>query len=625
MATVPDLLQSCLIQFSSLITSDGLARHILEVPLQAWRDELGRLRVWAADIAQTGQSSLDYSLRDASHIKVQILSLLGRVKDLLLDLIEVLEEDADTENQYPREGVEGIGDYPEYDDSITEIQQIYQGLLEAITHLYQMSMMIPQPAHHDRLLGTRKVDAEPFILWAKQHTSNKYPHADEMVIDRLSSMMARQRAILKYRERHHAKSSHYIDLEEEKSTMLPEHPVKDVYKETNEPDDMVSEDGVSETSYNGTLSKGPDGCTKIPPIPPKACGQNYFKCPYCFYTITVRDDRAWAQHILRDLMPYVCVFPDCSTPNRLYESCRQWYAHVQQTHPIPDIYKCPICNQEHLPSVEFQQHVAGHLQELALFYLPRATPEDNESPETRQKEEVQRMNAEQRWRLNRLEQAEKRDTKKEMPKAKSRKGKSKASLEMEEDELDNLTRDINENDTRKSHGVVDNSKKKITKGAAVEEWGPQEHNKQKKKEFRDHLSSMGYSEEEIELIMKKKKKEKKAKKEKKEKKKEETNPTWIRVHHKHLLPETLIAYNLPWDWDEHNHNYIVIKKLITEDFQEDLFSHTRRIREEKVVTQTSHSMTEFKGDDRNKEKMSLARKTSPDDASRIRAMMATLT
>jgi hypothetical protein len=34
-------------------------------------------------------------------IKDQILSLLGRVKELLLDLTEVLEEDADAEKQYP--------------------------------------------------------------------------------------------------------------------------------------------------------------------------------------------------------------------------------------------------------------------------------------------------------------------------------------------------------------------------------------------------------------------------------------------------------------------------------------------------------------------------------------------
>ncbi|KAL3430184.1 hypothetical protein BDV09DRAFT_179028 [Aspergillus tetrazonus] len=26
--------------------------------------------------------------------------------------------------------------------------------------------------------------------------------------------------------------------------------------------------------------------------------------------------------------------------------------------------------------------------------------------------------------------------------------------------------------------------------------------------------------------------------------------TWIKVHRRHLLPDTLVAYRLPWDWDE---------------------------------------------------------------------------
>ena len=52
-----------------------------EVSAASWRDELGRLRVWAANIGahQTGQSSLDFRLRDASHISKQVTKLL---KDL---------------------------------------------------------------------------------------------------------------------------------------------------------------------------------------------------------------------------------------------------------------------------------------------------------------------------------------------------------------------------------------------------------------------------------------------------------------------------------------------------------------------------------------------------------------
>jgi hypothetical protein len=92
-----------------------------------------------------------------------------------------------------------------------------------------------------------------------------------------------------------------------------------------------------------------------------------------------------------------------------------------------------------------------------------------------------------------------------------------------------------------------------------------------------------------------------------------------------------LAYNLPWDWDEvssspiqtsltssnintslqRDTNYIIIKKWVTEDFQEELFAHSRRIREGKVIAQTSSSTTELKVNDRRKDKMYLVRKKSP--------------
>ena len=58
-------------------------------------------------------------------------------------------------------------------------------------------------------------------------------------------------------------------------------------------------------------------------------------------------------------------------------------------------------------------------------------------------------------------------------------------------------------------------------------------------------------------------------------------------------------------------NYIITKQWITEDFQEELFAHTKRIRDGKLVSQTSNSLTELKVSDRNKDKLYLVRKKSP--------------
>ncbi|KAJ5977108.1 hypothetical protein N7501_000450 [Penicillium viridicatum] len=387
MVAISELLQGCLHQFLSLINSGTLADHTEEVPLQEWTDELGRLRVWAANIGahQTRQSSLEYRLRDASHIKSQIVRILEQFQELLIDLKDVLEESSDDEAQDHQ--FEDLGD-SETENSTTEVQEIHQSLVKTIDQLYQMSMIIRKPAQHDRLVGTKKMDSEPFQFWAKQHTSSKYPNADALAIDRISSAMARQRAILKYRERHHAKLSQGIVSESDsKSTILSETVVTDVFKEIpGQPSDMASDAGVSETSYGGTLLEGTGAdAPKIPPIPKNGTGKRPFECPYCFYIITVRDRRAWARHIFRDLMPYVCIFPGCSTPNKLYGGRRQWHHHVQQTHASASstdgTYDCSICKQGSLPAVTFQRHVGQHLEELALFLLPRTNEDEDENEE----------------------------------------------------------------------------------------------------------------------------------------------------------------------------------------------------------------------------------------------------
>lgn len=162
---------------------------------------------------------------------------------------------------------------------------------------------------------------------------------------------------------------------------------------------------------------------------------------------------------------------------------------------------------------------------------------------------------------------------------------------------------------------------KRLKEAALEEYKQQElarieqakkQQEQKDAEFRERLKTQfGFSDEEIEDMMKKKDGKKEKEKEKEREKEYDTRMTWIKVHRKHLLPETLMAYRLPWEWDERDSNYIIIKQWISEDFQEELFAHTRRLREGRLVTQTSNTTTELRVNDRRRDRLYLVRKKSP--------------
>ncbi|KAJ5107900.1 hypothetical protein N7456_004575 [Penicillium angulare] len=259
--------------------------------------------------------------------------------------------------------------------------------------------------------------------------------------------------------------------------------------------------------------------------------------------------------------------------------------------------------------------------------------------ETEKAEEAERK-AERAWRMKKLEDAEREAAEKEEMKERIKKEKlEEIARQQEEDaERERLKKQFLEEERQKLFEAEEKRKKEMMlKAAAVEEWKiEQERMRQRQieeaakrdREFRERLRhDLGYDEEEIAHILNKKKrdeekKEKEEKKkekeeqEKKEKEKEtkeveERKTTWIKVHRKHLLPETLLAYNLPWDWDEHDSNYIIIKRWVTEDFQEELFGHTKRIREGKVIAETSHSQTELKVNDDRKDRMYLVRKKAP--------------
>ncbi|KAJ6149409.1 hypothetical protein N7471_000608 [Penicillium samsonianum] len=329
--------------------------------------------------------------------------------------------------------------------------------------------------------------------------------------------------------------------------------------------------------------------------------------------------------------------------------------------PQPDPHEARLLREE----LEYEQDISERLHKLQRFERKHQSAEEERKAEERyqlkklaaekraaaEEEEVRhklqeerlkdiaRMQDEkgQREKLVREEKwkelARMKEEQEEREKlVREEKWKELARQKEEEEEREKLIQEIRDEDMRKAREAEEKRKKELAmKAAAVEEWKlEQERIKQrqaeeairKAKEFRDHLRSIGYSEAEIDVIINKKKEEKKKeekneKKEEKEEKKEETKLTWIKVHRKHLMPDTLIAYGLPWDWDEHDTNYIIIKKWIDDDFQEQLFAHTRRLREGKVIAQTSHSMTELKVNDRKKDKLFMVRKKSPSGRVRI--------
>src|SRR5271156_1950869 len=156
MATeISTALIACLKLFSALLAQDH-PEAFHEVPCRLWQDELGRLRVWSANIGahQTGQSSLDYRLRDASHVKNQVVKLLEEYY-LLLHEFDTLLHNHDS-GQTVQGGDFFDDDFASDNDNETELQNIYGTLVKIMGSLFKMSMIIRHPAQHDRLLNSRR-------------------------------------------------------------------------------------------------------------------------------------------------------------------------------------------------------------------------------------------------------------------------------------------------------------------------------------------------------------------------------------------------------------------------------------------------------------------------------------
>ena len=373
--SISTVLSDVLKFFNATITRSELRMHQDQVPGSLWEDELGRLRVWAANIGahQVGLSSLDYRLRDASHIKAQIVRLLEGLARKFRHLEEVLDEDPDELDKLDEEADLDHG-------GVTEVQQIYKALTENINLLFRMSMLIRRPAHHDRLLGTRREDAVNFEPYDRQHVVEKFPRTNTEIANRLGAAISRRRAYLRYRDRHHAKLGKGITEIEDDKTELSE-TIATEFKEPNfNLDRMETESSYSQTSYAPTLLEGRS--TMTVPSPPKGSANGQpFECPYCFFITTVKDSRSWARHVFKDIMPYVCIFTDCTIPNQLYDSRRDWYRHLVNDHHgwVKDDAQaeCPLCQEINLPAPKLERHLGRHLEELALFALPRTDADED--------------------------------------------------------------------------------------------------------------------------------------------------------------------------------------------------------------------------------------------------------
>jgi len=305
---ISTIVVKCLHLFRQLLTLDALDQGEEKRPIAAnLRDEETRFRVWSGNIGahKKGRGSLDYRLRDASHIQKQVINLLEDLTALVGDAVAILTgQEAPWDEMEDDDGA--LGPEEDFDDSIpdTELEQIAVDVVDVVNCLLRLSVSIRNPAPHNRFVASASTETSHYEPFDIQHVKSKFGGTiNEDLAVRLGKAISRRRQYFKYRETHHAKLSHGLDPETASqdaiSTVASSIPrgLKDAKAKAipNQPVEVVNEDarsdaGVSETSFATSVAEAAK--LRVPPLP-KEAEKGPFECPFCFTMITATSSISW--------------------------------------------------------------------------------------------------------------------------------------------------------------------------------------------------------------------------------------------------------------------------------------------------------------------------------------------
>ncbi|KAL8791920.1 MAG: hypothetical protein Q9195_005496 [Heterodermia aff. obscurata] len=347
---------------------------------ESWvQDELGRFRVWLGNVGahRSGRISLDYRLREAASMRDSVLELLDDLRNNIQEACEVVSgqrlpyDEIDSESS--SSGSEIFEESPDAKVT-TELGQTMGDIHDIISSLYEISIMLRDPAPRDRLLKIAAIDVSYFEQWDKMHIEHKFPEARPILIERLARANCKRRQYFKYLEKHHDKlalGSHFDVVREEPPQVMKEpsisgrnksdKPILEIgprsiaastpttiaTKNTQttvatfrlDEQDIYVDDTLSESS--SAASEGVSEATQLQiPAPPQAAiNGDAFECPYCFEMMKISGLLAWR--------------------------------------PVDSNFlgQCPLCLKD---GQQLRSHLARHLRTLALFALPKTINLDRE-------------------------------------------------------------------------------------------------------------------------------------------------------------------------------------------------------------------------------------------------------
>ncbi|BCS12535.1 hypothetical protein RIB2604_02000600 [Aspergillus luchuensis] len=197
-----------------------------QVPVSLWEDEIGRLRVWAVDVGADERSSLslDYRLRDSSHLKDQISNLLEQLQrscEKLLEIANPGSADGKLPDSDMNEKIQTKLQTESQAESQTELQSIYHSVHNIVDCLFRIAPAIRQPARNHFVLGIKESGELPFEYSERHLVLENYSRADLRIVDRLATAISLRRKMLQYRRECHSNLAIGLDKLEEGESDTP--------------------------------------------------------------------------------------------------------------------------------------------------------------------------------------------------------------------------------------------------------------------------------------------------------------------------------------------------------------------------------------------------------------------
>lgn len=294
-----------------------------KIPPGSFVDQAGRFRLWSGNIGahKKGRSSLDYRLREASHLRDRIVSLLQDLANVLKEATEIVSGERQPWEDLSDSASDTSDDYVQDSDgtAVTELAQLTSNMAEINTCLMRLSMAIRNPAPHDQFKESTNMDMSYFERFDIDHVRGKFPDAQEYLVRRLGKAVSRRRQYLRYRKEHRERLEqgmmskvHDTDAkpivlataapsENPRSTVASSIP--HAFKADIAIDNEDYEETLSQTSYASSNSDP----TKLrpPPLPEAGVKGEPFECSLCCRMTSAQQTNIWHKHVYRDLQPFV--------------------------------------------------------------------------------------------------------------------------------------------------------------------------------------------------------------------------------------------------------------------------------------------------------------------------------